>query len=572
MHRIVSLLFGLTLLAAGFGNASVALAATVTGVVRDGTSGAPIAGAQVHVRAQENPVTAASGADGRFALPVDGAGATFQVSAAIAYDADAAVNYETTAVSTTPGSDITITLRRIPTTPNSAYQPIAAAPPSGCGSCHTEQYTQWQASNHAHAAQNLVLRDLYSGDGTSPRGDPASAGYVYLDTHAPPATGLCAVCHAPNERPADPGGVRFDAVASAPGLEGVTCTSCHQLHDVNANVRAIHLLGNAEFYFPAAFGGGGGNSLTHQHVWGPLDDVSFGQMRAAWAPVFKQSRYCASCHEYDNPYTGVAGQETYSEWVDSPAAAAGTPCQTCHMPQATQPGRIAAVNGAPVRPAAQRHDHSFPGVYSGRLGVPASIELGADPNAHHVDVTSLVRNLVQGHHFPTGVDVRNAFIAVEASIDGQALVQIGGHRIPDWADDAVPGQQPGDFAGTAGRGYAKVLAGRIGGVGDVVAPVPFIDAELVLARTTIPAGGMDIGHYRYALPDGVVAGDTLQIRARLIYRRAWRAIAVAKQWPAVVDGEPWQRVVVERVTTVTMTADMLDRIWQDGFEDDAPAE
>lgn len=551
--------------------AADALAANVTGVVRDASTGLPVADARVHVRARDDGAVVQTAVDGRFVLPVDGIDGAFQVSAARAYDPHAAVNYETAAVPAAPGAEVTIQLRRIPTTQNLAYQPIAAAPPEGCGNCHVEQYAQWSTSNHANAAANRVVRDLYSGDGTTPRGGAASNGYVFLDLHAPPATGLCAVCHAPNERPVDPGGVRFNDVASAAGREGVTCTSCHQLHDVGGDINAVHLLGGSQFSFPAASGGGGA-SLTHQHVWGPLDDVAFGQMRAAWAPVFKTGRLCASCHEYDNPTTGAPGQETFSEWLDSPAAAANTPCQGCHMPAASTPGRIAAVGMAPVRPAAQRHDHSFPGVYSGRLGAPVALDLVVQAFATEVEVASVVRNLVLGHHFPTGVDFRNAFVVVDASLDGVALVQASGDRVPEWASDAVPGRQPGDHGGDPGRGYAKLLEGRIDGVGAPVSPVPFIDAERVLARTTIAAGATDVGRYRFALPADVQAGDRLEVRARVIYRRAWRAIAVAKQWPAVVDGEPWERLVAERTVSLVLDADSLDRIWRDQFESAPPAD
>ena len=566
MNRPLSVL--LLLLATA---APVVVAADITGLVRDAGTGSPVADAQVHVRARDDIAPVRSGADGRFVLPVDGIDGTVQVSAARAYDPHAAVNYETAAVSAAPGADIVIPLRRIPVAQNLAYQPIAAAPPAGCGSCHVEQYAQWSASNHAHAARNRLVRDLYSGDGTTPRGDAASNGYVYLDLHAPPATGFCAVCHAPNERPADPARDRFDAIASAPGLEGVTCTSCHQLHDVEGDVRAIHLLGNSSFSFPAATTGGGA-SLTHQHVWGPLDDVSFGQMRAAWAPVFATSRMCASCHEYDNPATGAPGQTTFTEWLDSPAAAANVPCQDCHMPAATTAGRIAAVGQAPQRPAAQRRDHGFPGVYSGRLGTPVAVDLSAQAFGAYIDVTSSVRNLVLGHRFPTGVDVRNAFLVVEASLDGVALPQVAGDRVPDWASDAVPGRQPGDFGGDAGRGYAKVLEGRIDGLGNNVSPVPFIDAERELSQTSIPPGDVDVGRYRFALPDGVTPGARIDLRATVIYRRAWRAIAVAKQWPAVVDGEPWERRVAERSATIVLDAAALDRIAGDGFEALAPVD
>jgi hypothetical protein len=556
-------------LLAGLLFAALAQAQVVTGIVLDGSSGSPIAGARVHVRAMPSEPVVLTGADGRFELPIGAAvPSSFQVSAALGYDTAAPINYETAAVSASRGANISIGLRRIPAADNLSYQPIAAAPPDGCGDCHVEQYQQWLSSNHAHAADNAWVRDLYSGDGTGDPSGPSGDGYVFIDTHPPEQSGFCAVCHAPNENPPAPDAVRFNEIASAPGREGVTCTSCHQLHEVNENVTSIHLLGNAEFRFPLAFGGGGagGTSVTHQHVWGPLDDVAFGQMRAAYAPVFAQSRFCASCHEYNNPATGAPGQETYNEWLASPAASAGVQCQACHMPPATTAGTLAAVGQAPTRPGSQRHDHSFPGVYSGRLGTPVALSLEGSASASELSITADVQNLVTGHRFPTGVDVRNAFLLVEASIGGTPLALVEGDTLPFWVDDAVPGVQPGDYSGQPGRGYAKVLAGRIGGTGPEVMPVPFIDAERVESYTAILPGATDHSAYRFALPAGVAPGTPIDIRARVIYRRAWRAIAVTKNWVVNDDGEPWERQVAEVQIQRAVGSGSVDPIFAHGFE------
>jgi hypothetical protein len=181
-----------------------------------------------------------------------------------------------------------------------------------------------------------------------------------------------------------------------------------------------------------------------------------------------------------------------------------------------------------------------------------------------------VINQVLGHHFPTGVDVRNAFLLVQVSLQGQLLQQESGDRLPFWVDDAVPGQQPGDYAGQAGRGYAKVLQGRIDGQGELLMPVPFIDAESVFSNTTIEAGATDHGQYVFALPASAAVGQTVEIRAWVYYRRAWRSIAVTKNWVENDDGEPWERLVAESTVTLVLDAAMLDSVMADGFEDAAP--
>lgn len=514
----------------------------ITGVVEDAVDGSPIGG--VRVQAQTLPETAVhTDLLGRFELSVTGlVGSQFEVAAALPYDAGLAINYKTMVIaSVSPGDNLSFRLERAPAGNNPSYQPAAS---SACVNCHREQHDQWSVSNHARAAVNVRVRDLYSGDGTI--GNPHSArGYVFTDTHAADNSGLCATCHAPNERPADPGSVKFNEVATAAGMEGVTCTSCHQLHVINDDVDRIHLLGNAEFFLPEA-------GRPDRHVWGPLPDVGTSRMEAFYAPVFSDSRMCASCHEYVTPATGAPGQETYSEWLASPAASEQTTCQDCHMPPAATAGAIAG--GGPTRPGSQRRDHSFPGVYSGRLADPVELALVVEEvTADTVRVRSELTSLVRGHHWPTGVDPRNAILVIEARLDGLPLAQVSGDVLPFWAS-AEPEVAPdaGDYAGRPGRGYAKVLEGRINGEGDLVRPVGFIDAEAQFSKTTLMPGATDIGSYTFSLPAQVPQNAELAVHGRVLYRRVWRDWAVAKGWTEMELDEPWERLVDELTITQTL--------------------
>lgn len=553
----------LILCIAGLANSAPAqVAGLITGQVVDDATGQPIAGVRVHEQAVPTAQIVVTDQQGRFELPVPAGASGVAVAAALTYDPDTAAQYRTDVVSASDGDDVEIRLEPIPRIANLEYQPVVST--DGCRNCHADHWEEWQQSNHAGAAVNALVRDLYSGDGTGDGTGPSADGYVFTALHDAEESGFCAVCHAPNEQPSDPGAVRFDEVDSAPGLDGVTCTSCHQLHRVTNDMQAIHLLGNAEFRFPLSFRGN--SPATHEHVWGPLDDVGFDRMRAAYAPVFSASRFCGSCHQYANPFTGAPGQETYEEWQQSPAAAAGIQCQDCHMPIAEISGTVSTNGQAVERPPEQRHDHSFHGVYSGVFGAPVELAMSLDIETDSIVVSTDVRNLVQGHHWPTGVDVRNAFLVVVASLNGQPLHQTAGGRVPDWASDDAAGRQTGDFGGLAGQGYAKVLEGRINGQDEPISPVSFIDAERLIARTTIPAGESESAGFTFDLPAGVLAGDELVVRARVIYRRAWRAIAVTKNWPEVVQGEPFERLVVDMEKTHVLTTGEVDLLFASGFE------
>jgi hypothetical protein len=513
--------------------------ADVSGFVVD-SSGSPVAGAQVRVQTQTAPV-AVSAADGSFTLTITYAG-TRTITASLPYNAAAADNYTSGGLEGIPDGQtgLSLVLQTIP--------PVSGGPSAVnsafCGQCHEEQHTELQPSSHALAALDAWVLDLFSGTGT-PGG---SAGYVFKNTHDPGESGFCATCHAPLADIANPGNVLLDAVTSVQGLDGVGCLACHQVDSVNANAGALHHLGNATYRFPDEFAGG------WRYVWGPLPDV-FEVMRSAEASVYKESRYCGSCHEYNNPTTNAPGQTTYTEWLASPYAVPGPnyrTCQTCHMPAAVTPGALTNA-GQPVRPGDQRHAHTFIGATPATLSGAIQLDALGSDNGGHILVQTLVTNQGAGHAFPTGISIRNAILLVAASFKGVPLTQLSGPTVPFWADDDVPGPQPGDHAGKPGKGYARILEGRINGSGPVVRPVLFIDAESVFSSTLIPSGQSDAGAFTFALPPGAQPGDQVDVNVRLLYRRAFRATAVTKGWTVTPQGGPIEVQVAERNLQVTVS-------------------
>lgn len=508
-----------------------AASADIAGTVLDFDDGTPVAGARVHLQADPAPSVVVTGSDGAFVLPASPATAVV-VTAGVPHDPAAPRNWHTGGTFAVDGATaVEIRLRRLPVAEDSDYgQSVPLA--DDCGSCHPDQVAQWQSSVHAGAAVDAWVVDLQTGTGT-PGGD---AGYVFVDAHDPGETGFCATCHTPMADVFDPGAVLMDAVSSPGALQGVSCVGCHQVADVNHDTDRLHHLGNATYRFPfdPFF-------PTQQHVWGPLDDVTFSGMRASYAPLYDDSRYCASCHQYVNPDTGAPGQDTYGEWLASPYAAPGggfRSCQDCHMPSEDGPGVIATVGDNVVRPAAQRHRHEMVGATPDTLAAAVTLDTVAFQSGGFLDVRSTVSNVGAGHAFPSGVSIRNALLVISAELDGGRLVQVAGPTVPFWADDDVPGRQDGDWAGFAGAGFAKVLEGRINGQGPVVRPVLFVDAEDVWEDSLLPAAASREVEVRFALPPEAGAGDTVVVDARLFYRRAWRALAITKGWTETPQGGP----------------------------------
>ncbi|MEM1202320.1 MAG: carboxypeptidase regulatory-like domain-containing protein [Acidobacteriota bacterium] len=515
--------------------------ADVSGRVVD-ESNNPIAGARVHLQASPDAPVVVTAPDGSFTVPIADPG-TARIGASVIYDPNNPVNYATNAV-VVPNPSVGVEIQ-LPTIPgaNPAYDPPAVN--QSCAFCHAEITAEWQTSVHSTATLDFFVRDLFSGDAT-PGG---SNGFVYIDTHDPDDTGTCATCHAPLADAFDPGNTFLNEIVAngdPAEIEGVSCLACHQIHDVSGDVNGIHTLGNSEYRFPD------GAPSTDRFVWGPLDDTDTSFMRASYAPFFRTSEMCASCHQYQAPF----GQETYSEWLASPYAVPGPgfrSCQDCHMVAREGEGTVCDLGDPPVRPSSQRHQHTFVGSTPQTLADNIDLTLAVDQEDGRVLVRAEVNNFGAGHSFPTGVSVRNAFLLIEATVNGQPIEQVAGPTVPEWASDDVPGIQEGDYGGAPGTGFAKILEGRINGQGDPVWPVLFVDAETVREKSTIPSGATDVTEIEFAVPGAANLGDSLQVSARLLYRRVFRALQITKGWTETPQGGPIEIEVAAQSVDTTVT-------------------
>jgi hypothetical protein len=518
----------------------------ISGFVRvagSGTPGTPVPGARVHLRADFS-VVAVTGADGSFTLAANPAGLV-ELAASIPYSRSAATNYLIGGAPANDGdSGVDIRLDILPGS-NPNYKPPTA---DICGSCHLAVYPLWSGSNHSGAARNEWVLDLFSGTGTPGGG----AGYVFRNTHDAGETGFCATCHAPMADVFNPGHTMLDEVSDGAGSEGVSCVACHQMDSVDAgNLDALHFLGKSTYRFPADSA-----APTWSYVWGPLDDVTFKGMRVSHSTLHRTSLLCAACHQYVNPDTGAPGQNTYREWAASSFATPGPGqrnCQSCHMPDATDDEPLCVFVPTPAdRPAQDRRRHIFIGSTPDMLQNNLSLTVAGEEIPGRVRVVAQVANFGAGHSFPTGVSIRNAILLVSAILNGQPLPQAAGPTVPFWGSDDVPGQQPGDLAGLPGKGFAKILEGRINGQGPTVRPVLFIDAEGVFSNTLIPSGATDTTTIEFQLPPGVPPGAKVAIQARLLYRRTFRALQVEKGWTQSAHSTPIEIEVARQATDLTL--------------------
>jgi hypothetical protein len=400
-----------------------------------------------------------------------------------------------------------IDLAPLPGDDNEDYAWVDAAPDparsANCGNCHPDIYREWAASRHARSVNGRHFRNLY--DGTDWRGR-SGHGWNLL-AERPEDSAVCTACHAPTVTSfLDPA---YTDLRQARGVDasGVHCDYCHKIAAVdNQHFGLTHGRFGLKLLRPK----------DGQLFFGPLDDVD--RREDAFAPVYRDSRYCASCHE--GTVLGVAVYTTYSEWQASPAARHGVQCQGCHM---APTGRL--TNIAPGKGGIRRDPHTLGShrLFDGsqetmlRRCLRISPTVSRRSDAVHIEVE--VRADGVGHRVPTGFVDRNLVLIVEGfDHAGKPVPARRGPRLPAVAGESArpgfPSPPP-----VRGRLYARLLKDF-----DGHSPAPFWRADPEATDTRLAPGRPDKSTYEF--PPAVE-----RVRLRLLYRRFWPAVAQEKGWP-----------------------------------------
>jgi hypothetical protein len=459
--------------------------AGLPGQVRDANG--PVAGAQVRVKGRAPSVL--TDAFGRFLLP----GIfrkTEPVTAAKAGHVIAGV----------PAGQrpLVVDLVPLPAGDCERYGWVGPDPDAGqphqCGNCHAEIHREWSQSGHARSVSNPHFRNLYDGSDWHGR---ASKGWSLLGEY-PDGAGVCTACHAPtapSDQPAYYDMRRAEGVAA----RGVHCDYCHKIADTSGDVGLTHGRFGLQLLRPA----------QGQLFFGPLDDVDRGE--DVYSPLYRQSRYCASCHE--GTVFGVHVYGTYSEWLESPARREGKQCQTCHMaPTGTLTNVAPGHGGIPRDPRTLGNHRFFAGSQAAMLRQCLCVTVRLERDEDRVRVVVEVRADGVGHRVPTGFADRNLVLVVDGrTADGQIVSPRSAPLLPPLAGK--------DVAGRAGRLYAKILRDFDGN-----SPAPFWRADPAFTDTRLEPGRTD-------RLDLVFPSQVEQLHVRVLYRRFWPEVAVSKGWP-----------------------------------------
>lgn len=226
------------------------------------------------------------------------------------------------------------------------------------------------------------------------------------------------------------------------GMNGVSCTLCHQIDDTvelgteagfSGNFSIVDLGKNVN---RTAFG-----QYTDPRINPMLNNTGF---QPSWGGHMSDPALCASCHNLKTPFVDAQGnlattefpeQMVYSEWENSAFAGTEETCQNCHMPKtqgvkiANRPSFLAprndfsrhtllggntamldimANNKETLGITATGFDKAIAGTRA-MLKSAASLNIAASHSNGEI-VVNLEVNNHSGHKFPTSFPSRRAFV------------------------------------------------------------------------------------------------------------------------------------------------------------------
>lgn len=465
---------------------SVAWADGVEGVVTD-EAGRPLAGARV--RWQGRPEHVITDRDGRFRLPRDFSPERKLTAWMPGYFIGG---------SQSESRSVFLRLRPLPEKDHEGYAWVDPTPDANhaerCGNCHAVIHQEWAGSAHARSAVNRRFRNLYDGSDWHGQSD---RGWNLLRDH-PTGAGVCAACHAPTVPVDHPG---FDDLRQTDGLHalGVHCDFCHKIAEARTDRLGLE---HGRYAYDLL------RPRTGQVFFGPLDDVD--RDEDAFSPLYKQSRYCAACHE--GIVFGVPVYTTYSEWLASPARQAGKQCQDCHMTPSGSLTNIAPGHGGIERDPLTLASHSMPGATPEMLrrAVRMQTRLQRTDNGMKLEVALTGGDV--GHRIPTGfVDRRLVLTVTAMDGSGSALTPTSGPLLP--ADAGWGVNQPGLL-------FAKVLEDY-----DGQSPVPFWHPSRIREDTRLEPGKTRTATWTFPGP------NVRAVQVKLTYYRFPPQVSRSKGWP-----------------------------------------
>jgi ferredoxin len=380
-----------------------------------------------------------------------------------------------------------------------------------CQVCHPAVTEEWKQDAHSDSARNTIFLSFFNG---TDKNGKQEGGPGYKQDF-PKSTGNCATCHVPvlalqNLSHADPN--RVDGTAK----EGIFCDFCHKISGVTVDETGGKPgVLSIEFQRPPE---------GHQLFFGPYSDVFPGE--DGINPLYSKSYYCAPCH--NGKFWDVLAYSEFQEWAESFYKAKNIHCQNCHMPREETMTHFASEDkGGVSRVPNTIPSHINLGVRNETFMKEAiKLQIQAQKNKDCVEITSILKNVKAGHHYPTGNPMRNMILLVDVrDANDKSLPMFQGDKVPVWG--GVGSIQDGNYAGQPGKGFAKVLRDAILYPDrkqrhfSYEYPAPHWRPTYIESDNRIPADCADVSSYRFQVTKNT--SYPIHVTVNLIYRRTYKA-------------------------------------------------
>ena len=360
-----------------------------------------------------------------------------------------------------------------------------------CKSCHSEIFNQWANSNH----KNLVESNPYYMVMESIAGEVEGNDFKKwcMGCHNPSGltTGLTRTSHSMDdnflantlfEQNAQTLVKTYEKHGNTRLEEGVSCLTCHRITEATSEGNASYTLNltDRKKYPFEDDESSLGESLGHKFINAKPNVHKESYMK----PLYKDSKYCASCHDETSPTTNKQIVSTFKEWEVSPYnnkedKTKNKSCIDCHMTY-LKDDKFAPLKGISTDGGVIKNDvkvHYFTGSNHFLAGLKdkeneeqilqllrtsAKLDVDIKDNQIHVGV----ENVGAGHHLPTGVaDFRELWLDITIKDANDKIVFSSGKvdTNGDLQADARPfmkvfGDKEGNPVGLLFWKYEKLLS------------------------------------------------------------------------------------------------------------------
>lgn len=307
-----------------------------------------------------------------------------------------------------------------------------------CQSCHSEIFAQWADSNHKNMVESNPYYMVMEGIAAEVEGEDFRKWCMGCHNPSALTTGLTKTSHAMSgnfltNKLFEKGGESllddFKENGNFRVEEGVSCLTCHRITEAKEDGNASYSLNlTQQKKYPFETDDAGISKWLGEKFINAKPDV---HKKSYSKDLYKQSKYCASCHDETSPITGKKIVATFQEWKKSPYNNPTNPkkhktCIDCHMTQLENnefsPLRGTSTKGGIIKDDVKVHyfsgsNHFLSGLKNKKNEdqtlqlLRTSAKLDVDIKEGKVFVG--VKNVGAGHHLPTGVaDFRELWLDI----------------------------------------------------------------------------------------------------------------------------------------------------------------